>query len=236
MELYITPKKIIEMTFENNIPEIPETVYIIFQKSLFKRLEKNFKFEKVKSTRGDFYIEKNKKFGVVTNIGIGESTCSMLAEELSFLGVKKVIAFGMVGGLNDKFRIGDIVIVEKSLSQSNIADIYEYTGDEILTSSKQNDEIVKKITDSNKIDFVKCISVPTIYRETTKEIEKARQKGVDIIDMEVFSLSLVFFLRDVDFSAIGCISDILDKEGWSFESDFKNVFDNLEKSFMNLVK
>lgn len=223
------------MTFGNNIPEIPDTVYIIFQKNLFKRIEEHFEFDKVKFTRGDLYVEKNNEFAIITGVGVGESASLMLAEELSAVGVKKVISLGIVGSISDKLDISDLVIVENSFSQSNIFDIYDYDKKNIPTSSEQNNEIFEKIKVKD-IKFVNGVSVPTIYCETKDMVEKSRQNGVEIIDMETASLSLVFFKRGVMFSAIGCVSDILEKEGWRFENKFSKIFDLLEEVFLRLTK
>ncbi|MBU4479831.1 hypothetical protein KKG48_00095 [Patescibacteria group bacterium] len=237
MKTYITPEKILEMTFGDNIPKIPEIVYIFFYKSMIKRVEQHFELEKAKFTRGDFYIEKNKKFGVVTNFGNGESGALMLAEELSAVGVKKVIAIGAVGSLSNDLKMEDTIIIESAFSQSNIGLVYDYKKEEVFTSNKQNQEIEEVLKKDNfEIKFVKTLSVPTIYRETEEEIEKAKQKNISVIEMEVFSLAMIFSLKNVEFSAIGCVSDVLDSEGWSFDDGFKKVFDCLENIFLKINK
>ena len=237
MKLYITPKKILAMTFGETIPKIPEVVYIFFYKSMLKRIEQHFELEKIKFTRGDFYIEKNKKFGIITNFGNGESGALMLAEELSEMGVQRVISIGAVGSLSEDLKIGDAVIIESAFSQSNIGSVYNCEQAEVFTSKDQNTKI-KEIfqTEQLKYNLVKTLSVPTIYRETEEEIKQAKQKDISVIEMETFSLALVFSLRMVDFSAIGCVSDILNSEGWSFEQDFKKVFNGLEDIFLKISR
>ena len=105
MKTYITPEKILEMTFKDDIPQIPKTVYIFFYKSLVKKIEEHFNLEKISFTRGDFYIEKNRDFGIITNFGAGESGALMLAEELSAIGVERVVAVGAVGSLSDDLKM-----------------------------------------------------------------------------------------------------------------------------------
>ncbi|MBU1046725.1 hypothetical protein KKH36_03040 [Patescibacteria group bacterium] len=236
MDTYIKPDYIVNMNFGGNIPEIPKIVYIFFYKSLIKKIESYFEFEKIKFTRGDLYIEKNKKFGIITNFGKGESESLMLAEELSFMGVEKVISIGAVGSLNSNLGIGDKILIESAFSQIKIGEVYDFDKDEVYTNKSLNQKIKKSLIDSGiKFNSVKTLSVPTIYRETLEEIEKAKKKDISVIEMEIFSLAMVFSLRNVEFSALGCVSDVLDSsKGWSFEADFEKVFSSLSEIFLNI--
>ena len=237
MKPYITPEKILEMNFGKNVPEIPETVFIFFYRSMVQRIEKHFKLEKIKFTRGDFYIEENKKFAIVTNFGNGESGALMLAEELSAVGVKRVVSIGAVGGISEELTVGDKVLIKSAFSQSNIGVVYDYNKEEILTSKNQNKEIEEVFNeDGLNYKFVKTLSVPTIYRETHEEIEKAKNKNISVIEMEAFSLALVFSLNNINFSAVGCVSDVLSAKGWEYEKGFKKVFDGLENIFLSIQK
>lgn len=237
MKPYITPEKMIELSIGKDVPNIPKTVYIFFYKSLVEKIEEFFSLQKIKFTRGDFYIEVNNEFGIITNFGVGESGSLMLAEELSAFGVEKVIALGAVGSLSHDLKIGDMVIIESAFSQSRIEKIYKQTENEIFTSEEQNKSI-QKVFEQKDISFtaVKTLSVPTIYRETHEEIEGAKEKGISVIEMEVFSLALVFAIRGINFSSIGCVSDVLYNGEWEFENNLKKVFDGLKKSFLSIVK
>ncbi len=237
MKIYITPEKILEVTFKDDVPQIPKIVYIFFYKSLIKKIEGHFNLEKVRFTRGDFYVEKNRDFGIITNFGAGESGALMLAEELSAVGVERIVAIGAVGSLSDDLKIGDVVIIEKASSQSDVGKVYDHVENEVFTSKEQNKKI-KEIFEQNKIksSSVKTLSVPTIYRETEEEIEKAKENNISVIEMEAFSLALVFSLRNVQFSSVGCVSDVLGDKKWGFENDFKTVFDVLKTTFLKIQK
>ena len=197
----ITTKKIFEkFNINSHIKDIPKKIYIFHQKGLFKKIENKFNFKKIKFTRGDLYFEENNQFAIITNFGTGYSSALMLAEELSGLGFKKVIGFGIAGFINSKnnIKIGDLFVIKKMYSQINLSEISKNTNDYI-----ENDIFLKNLKEKNSI------SVISLYKESYQMIKNCLSKDISIIDMELYPLALIFQEKGVDFNQVIAVSDIL---------------------------
>jgi purine-nucleoside phosphorylase len=198
-------------------------VYLFFHKKLFNKVNKNFEFKKENFTRGELYIEKNNNFAVVTSFGTGFSSALMLAEELAEFGFEEVIAVGISGYLDVDARkkVGDVFLIDKIFSQVDLSNVYAYTDEYIQTSKKLNKTL-------NIDNIANTISVITLYRESSELVRNSLKKGISIIEMESFPLALVFNDKEIEFSQIVSISDILSQDKWSFKKENLDIaLDNL---------
>ncbi|NCF75393.1 MAG: hypothetical protein GWO87_02830 [Xanthomonadaceae bacterium] len=229
---YIKAKDILNIANKNL--KAPSIVYILFSRKFFLKIKYKFKLKEHKFTRGRLYIEKNYHFAVIVNPGVGLSSSLMLAEELSEMGVKKVIAIGIAGAINAELKITDIFLIKSVFSPISLSQIYKNYKPELFLSKKLNKRILKIIPNLKQ---AKSISALTIYEEKDSLISGFLKKDISLIEMEAFYLAIVFDKNKVEFSEIVGIVDISKDKQWIFNTTNKEkVYKKLADIFLKLVQ
>ncbi len=119
---FITPKKFLHYSIKIkgrkiNQKQIPESVILLYSKTLLKHIKRRYKLKKVEFTGGEFYLftERNKTIAILGNFGVGGPTVSIVMEELAELGIKNFISIGTAGSLQPDVKLGSFVLCTKAL-------------------------------------------------------------------------------------------------------------------------
>jgi hypothetical protein len=170
----------------------------------------------------------------------GGPVSSALVEELSYYGIKYVLAYGLAGGLGTKsLKMGDFYIVEKALAMDGTTP--HYTQDKLLPSNEFLNSRIKElaqVTGFPEITPVQALTGDTIYREYDEELDFARENGCDIVNCD--SSHLFAVSRDVNIRSTECgvISDVAQGSGEEWESTLAgmlSVDDKTSQDPMSLV-
>ncbi len=221
----------------------PLGVIFTFQPTLINYIVKNYPVKKVKFFFGDFYILKDtdSKVGICGNFGIGAPISATLLEQLTAFGIKNFISVGIAGSLQKHLQLGSIIVCDRAIRDEGTS--YHYVQGEkysfpsqILT--QKIIETIKKKDLSYSIGTTWTIDAP--YRETIKEVEHYKHKGVLTVDMEVSAIFAVAKYLEVEAAAIFTISDYLGENEWNKQfhlaiQHLPNLF-LIAKETLNLLK
>ena len=187
-----------------NVVIAPWWDHSIFLENDFKVVQENNKI---------YTISKNRvKFSFIEIKGIGAPVNAEYVLPLGLTKCKNIIFIGAAGSLDEKIKIGDIVIPEYSICgegssrylNNNLEDEF---GKKEYPSKSFNSEIMK-VLDKKKIKYhyVPNFSTDSIFGEFY-HLDKFIKMGCKTIEMETSNLFKCGSLIDANISAIFCISD-----------------------------
>lgn len=132
---------------------------------------------------------KDKKVTVMAH-GMGMPSASIYVFELiHFFGVKKIIRIGSCGAVNERAKIGDLILAKEIYSESNFAYTYsDYVGNVVVPSVSLNKTILETAKELNQdlhygmtttmdvfgpyIDFERVLGrIPESYEVLGEEME-----------------------------------------------------------------
>ncbi|MDD2181299.1 MAG: purine-nucleoside phosphorylase [Bacilli bacterium] len=133
---------------------------------------------------------KNKQLTVMAS-GMGIPSMGIYSYELfKFYDVDTIIRVGSCGAYTNKLNLYDLVLVDKSFSDSNYAYTQnEYNKDEIESSKKINNQIIKVAKEKNikiNVGTIHCSEV--FYRDNNPFEELYKNKKCLGVEMETFAL------------------------------------------------
>ena len=176
----------------------------------------------------------NGKRVTVMGHGMGMSSASIYAFELFyFFGVNKIIRIGTCGALSPNLRVPDLIVADRSYTESNFA--YSYNGDptHIAYPSKN---LTKRILDvaSQKNEDVKfgtvlCTEQFGFYSDNEHVISRIPENIKPIAEeMETFALFHIADSFDKDAAAILTVVDS------KYSEDFLSIEDR-ERSLDRMI-
>lgn len=186
------------------------------------------------SSRLEQYVFKNKL--VIAYAPLGGPAAGGLIEELVALGIKKIIACGSAGAIQD-FDQSQLLVVNKAIRDEGLS--YHYLKPSIFVES--DEYLVKAIQrELNKmnIDFLEGITWTTdaFFRETKSRISKRIEQGALAVEMENASMAAVAKYRDVQFAQVLYFSDVINNEGWTgFHLNRKQIKEKVQMSIIEVA-
>jgi uridine phosphorylase len=157
----------------------------------------------------------NKSIILVEQLLWGGPQAAIIIEELSHLGVTKIIGVGACGSLSTKFCKGDIVYDGKAFITDGTSK--NYTKEKSINVFK---DIISTIENKNcKKAF--SATIDALYQETYEAIQEFKNIGAEIINMESAVLYSVSEKLNIISIWIGCISDVLFENKWDSWFDSK---------------
>lgn len=187
--------------------KLPKKLLLIYSGDQLGYLKKKYNPQIVKGVSKELYqLYTCRGIGIVKINGIGSPHAAAVLDDLIFLGGKIFINVGCAGGLSEK----GVFLCSKALRDEGTS--YHYLShktysypDRVLTEMLGNS--LKRYSLEFKEGSNWTIDAP--YRETVKEVEHYRKKGILTVDMEVSALFAVAEFRRVKIAAVLVVSDIL---------------------------
>lgn len=171
------------------------------------------------------FISENQETNIyMINCGVGEIRAAMATQILiDKFNVERILNFGFVGSLSDKYNIHDLVLVDKTVH-------YQFDLEKINGTPKgqynnrQNmffetsEEIVKRIQLKTNIPTAILASGDEFIAESEKKKWLVKTFNADICDMEMAGISLVCENNKIPTISLKVVSDNANEEAnQSFE-------------------
>ena len=214
---YITPKADLLSQNINIESDIGEICLIIFSFNLFKRVTASIQAEKCdfdwtfNTTNLEVFrsYRSGNKFCIHFPSYGGLRTANSL-EQLYTLGIKKIYAIGLAGGLQDFLKIEDFVLLEGSVRGDGVSRYYVPNEFPSIADFSLVSQLKSKLDSVNE-KFYTGLSFGTdaLYRENSTLITFLKKLGVLSIDLESSALFAISRKLGLKACWIGVISDLL---------------------------
>ena len=153
---------------------------------------------------------------LITLGAVGCPSCGGNLDLFHAMGVNKVIFCGGGGVLDKNIEVGQILVVDGAIRDEGFSYHYIEPSRYIYTDEKVTQKIVKYL-DANEISYLRGITWTTdaIFRETPDRIERRKEEGAKIVEMEQAACIAVAQFRGFDYGALIYGSDDVSQEEWS---------------------
>jgi len=141
---------------------------------------------------------------------------AMVLEVLIAFGARHIIGVGSCGSLDEKLRIGHLVIPENAIPDEGTSSHYPLQGKKIKASPR----IFKIIQSLCEVKMQDCAlgkvwTTDAPFRETPQKIKKAQQKKAIAVEMELSAFFKVGAFYGVEVGALLVVSDELFARQWN---------------------
>lgn len=216
---------------ENVIPNFPKIGITCFSKKLMDRYVEIFNGEKIAETRNangrvPIYKINYKGIDIALFVSrVGASACVVSYEEVTSMGLEKLIMFGTCGVLDRNIEDLAIIIPNSAIRDEGTSYHYIKSSREIDINTKYRDDFIK-ILENRNCSYVegKVWTIDAPYRETRDKVLKRKEEGAVCVDMECSAMSAVSKFRNKDLFQFFYAADNLDGAKWDMRS-----LDNEEK-------
>jgi len=160
------------------------------------------------------FFRRMKKLGNrgILPLAMGGPLAAQQAEHLLALGCPGIMQAGIAGSMNALYPSGTLVSAERVINETGAAAAYGYP---FFSSLPVNFESVSGISDSAAV-----WSTDAVYCETEDKLQKMKDLGSDLVEMESAPLAAVCLKYDKPFQAVYTVSDELFSKEW--QPDFQN--------------
>lgn len=223
---------------KNNISVIenfPKIVMVVFS-SGFRRLALDkYSIQEIGSLNAGgiqltiYQFEyKGVKLGFFNTI-LGGAGAAALLEEIIALGAEKILYFGSCGVLDQEIEGGHLLIPTAAYRDEGVSYHYAKASDylEIETAGK-----LKQIFDDMHIPYhmTKTWTTDAVYRETERNMEKRKEEGCGVVEMECASVMAVGQFRKKEVYQFLYAADCLDGKDWE-----KRILGNMPETLRERI-
>ncbi len=180
-------------------------------------------------------LYKNKKITVMAS-GMGNPSMGIYSYELyKFFDVDNIIRIGTCGSYKPEVKVFDVLLVDKSYSNSTYAlNLMDYEENNISSSNILNHTIKKTAANNNiSINFCNIHNTDTFYNKDYSEYLNYNCVGVE---METYALFANAKLLNKNASAILTVSDnLITKTEISSEQREKSTIEMIELALESIL-
>lgn len=156
---------------------------------------------------------KGKKITVMAH-GMGIPSIGIYAYELfNFYNVEKIIRLGSCGSYVENLNLLDIIMVEKSYTESNFAYTFNNDNTKLVNACGKLNEIIEKTAKQNNINIIKGNVFSTDcfdpYINNLDSLINRLPKDLNIIAAEMESFAL-FYLAKMFNKEASCLLTVVD--------------------------
>lgn len=210
---------------QNVIPGFPKIGVSCFSKKLIDRYAETFNGEiigKISNANGKYPIYKINYKGVDIALFmsiVGASACTVAYEEVTAMGLEKLVLFGTCGVLDSKISDLAIIIPTAAIRDEGTSYHYLESSPEIKVNEKYKTDF-EEILQKNNISWVegKAWTTDAPYRETRNKVLKRKEQGCVCVEMECASINAVAKFRNKDLFQFFYAADNLDSTKWDKRS------------------
>ncbi len=196
---------------------MPSRAIIVFSRRIFDALYRNLPLREYEFPYGGTFIEGiNVDFDLmVIRSYAGAPLLATIVEELGALGVRDFLIVGTAGAINNKAKVGDLVLCSRAIRDEGTS--YHYAKPSVFAYPDK--ALIKSIeailTQQNK-KFLRggTWTTDAPYRETSLEVSTFSKMGILTVDMEASALFTV--CRKLGFRGVALfmVSDLVYEEPW----------------------
>ena len=150
---------------------------------------------------------------------VGAPACIVGYEEITVMGLEKLIMFGTCGVLDRNIDDLAIIIPTSAIRDEGTSYHYMKSSPEIPVNKKYKKEFIE-ILDKNNISYVegKVWTTDAPYRETRNKVLKRKEQGCICVDMECSAMNAVAQFRNKELFQFFYAADNLDSTKWDQRS------------------
>ena len=164
-------------------------------------------------------ITRHGKDVAVFHPGVGAPLAAAFLEEAIVMGARKVVACGGCGTLTDEVGAGDIVVPTSAVRDEGTSFHYLPPSREVEADPEGVAEAIG-LLDDRGVPFIagKVWTTDAIYRETRKRVDRRREEGCLVVEMESAAFFAVARFRGIRFAQLLYGGDDLSGEEWDARS------------------
>lgn len=147
---------------------------------------------------------------------VGCPACAGNLDEFNAMGITRVMFCGGGGVLDRDIEVGRILVVDGAIRDEGFSYQYIAPSRVIYTDSEIRDKI-KQYLDDSGIPYLCGLTWTTdaIFRETAERIDRRKNEGAKIVEMEQAGCIAVSQFRNFSYGALIYGGDDLSGEEWS---------------------
>ena len=201
------------------ISNFPETIIVTFSSKFSRLFVNQYSSKEITNLKAGgnsipiYLIEyKGKNLGFYHSV-IGGAASSALLEETIALGGKKILYFGSCGVLDKTISEGNILVPTHAYRDEGVS--YHYAPPSDYLNIETSDHLIQILTELH-VPFIKTKTWTTdaFYRETKNNLNKRKQEGCSVVEMECASIMSVGQFRKQKVYQFLYASDCLDAQTW----------------------
>ena len=239
-----TDKDAVVNPFKWNLEQFNTNKLIItFFPDVMESLKKDNLIEKAYYFSGenpvDIYRFTDEPEILITLGYVGCPACAGNLEVFAASGVNKVMFCGGGGVLDKNIKVGELLVVEGAIRDEGFSYRYIEPSRYIYTDKKVTQKITEYL-EEHKISYLTGLTWTTdaLFRETKALVEKRKEEGAKIVEMEQAGCIAIAQFRNFDYGAIIYGGDDVSQDEWDSRSwdKRKGIRYNLVMLCRELVK
>ncbi len=172
---------------------------------------------------------------------IGCPACGGYLDELTGLGIEKVMFCGGGGVLDKNIGVGELLIVEGAIRDEGFS--YHYAPpSRVIETQADVRETMRGYLDKNGLPYIEGLvwTTDAFYRETKEKIALRRSEGAKIVEMEQAGCIAVSAFRGIKYGAViyggdDVSGDTWDKRGWNKKKGIRYALVNICREIVELL-
>lgn len=147
---------------------------------------------------------------------IGCPACAGNLDLFNAMGIDKVMFCGGGGVLDKNIEVGQLLLVDGAIRDEGFSFHYIEPSRYIYTDKKVTDKIANYL-EENAVSHLRGITWTTdaMFRETVDRIERRKEEGAKVVEMEQAGCIAVAQFRGFDYGALVYGGDDVSQEEWS---------------------
>ena len=146
---------------------------------------------------------------------IGAPAAVISLEFLAACGAREIICFGVCGSIDPSVRIGDLVTPRWAVGEEGTSRLYSPDSDRFDCCAGLSEKIAAAFEAKGaRVKSAGCWTTDAFFRETPAKVEKYRNLGASVVDMEASALFAVAAHRGVKLACLFVVSDELFDGRW----------------------
>lgn len=202
-----------------NVLDIPkvENLIITFFKEVVNELLENKAIEVYMHLKGEndytFYKFVNDDT-LIFHGGIGGPLCGGMMEEAIAMGIKRILFCGG-GGILKQMPVGHCIVIDSAIRDEGTSYHYAKPSREMVVDPNIVHTLDQGLNRLNVPHVVgKTWTTDAFYRETKDRVQRRREEGAILVEMEQASLIAIAQFRKVKYGAICYAGDDLTSDVW----------------------
>lgn len=202
-----------------NVQDLPkvENLIITFFKEVVNELLENKAIEVYMHLKGEndytFYKFVNDDT-LIFHGGIGGPLCGGMMEEAIAMGIKRILFCGG-GGILKQMPVGHCIVIDSAIRDEGTSYHYAKPSREMVVDPNIVNILDQGLNRLNVPHVVgKTWTTDAFYRETKDRVQRRREEGAILVEMEQASLIAIAQFRKVKYGAICYAGDDLTSDVW----------------------
>lgn len=181
---------------------------------------------------GKVPIFQYKDLCLIVLMTVGSPVAAAVVEELHYLGIQNVIAYGTAGLLDDKIDADSFVLLEKAIRDEGASYHYCPPSLYVETDAELTALLEKFLQQHGKVQRGITWTMDALFRETGQRKAKRMDQGAVVVEMECAGFAAAAKRLGLRFAEFVFFSDLLTNQAWAWT---QNTTQNQRRSLKVLL-